>query len=143
MANDGLFGRLRKALKYVWTGVDTDKQPVPEPVRVREPAVERPLPATGAIYGLSHANDDTPDERANRRQLVRQVMEWFGRDAAYWRKDIGRWVNEHGEMRSPARLSTVVRNISDFTNVEVEFGLMMSREEWQDLASRIESYWYH
>lgn len=144
MARNGFFGRIRKALRYIFTGVDTDKQPLPEPIPAGpEPASEVPLPASGTVPGLSHENDDTPDERRNRRKLVRQVMEWFSRDGAYWSPGIGRWVNDHGEMRSPARLSTVVHNISDFTNIEVEFGLMMGREEWQDMASRIEGYWYH
>lgn len=138
----GLWGRVRKAVRYIVTGVDTDKEPPPKLIPA-PPPVEHPLPASGPVPGLSYENDDTAQQRADRRRLVRQVMEWFKRDGAYWNKTIGRWENGYGEMRSPARLSTVVRNISDFTNLEVQFGLDMSREEWQDWASRIEGYWYH
>lgn len=140
----GFFSRVREALRYVLNGDETGVQSEPKLVPAPPPPKdEQPLPSSGPIPGLSHDNDDMPDERRNRRQLVRQIMEWFSRDGAYWNHSAGRWVNEYGEMRSPARLSTVVHNISEFTNVEVEFGLMMSREEWQDLASRIEGYWYH
>lgn len=138
----GLFGRIRKAVRYAVTGVNPDATPPPKLVPA-PPVVERPLPASGDIPGLIYDEDETAQERADKRRLVRQVMAWFSADGAQWDKSAGRWVNNHGEMRSPARLSTVVRNISDFTNIEVEFGLDMSRGEWQDLASRIESYWYH
>jgi len=138
----GIFGRLKRAVRYIVSGEEPSKEPPPKLIPA-PPPVEPPLPSTGAIPGLTYDDDDTPHQRANRRKLVRKVMEWFSRDGAYWDKSIGRWVNAHGEMRSPARLSTVVHNISNFTSLEVEFGLDMSREEWQDLASRIEGYWYH
>lgn len=136
------FQRVVNAVRHFFE----NDEPAPAPIQERSQAVsgvEFSVPATGDIPGLSYENDDTADEREARRQLVRNVMEWFTAEGAYWDTGIGRYVNEHGDMRSPAKLTTVVRNISEFTTIEVDFGLDMTRIEWQDLASRNASYWYH
>lgn len=147
MAKGGFGKRLRRALRFILTGTDTGYEPGPTkltPVNdLPTPKNERKLPETGPIPGLSHELDDTFDERNNRRQLVRKVMEWFDGDGASWDHNYypaktlsaGRWVNEHGSMRSPARLSTVAKRVSMLEPFQVEWALDWSREEWQEQAS--------